>query len=214
MCLSCLLICFAGQTSIIEHGNKINPTLSSINIKQDYNLKSLFNNYQRSRQIKISPYYVTGFADAESCFLINILAKSDIKIGYHVSLAFKIKLHAKDIILLERVRNYLDKKGAIYTRKDGYVDYVVTSKKDLEIIVNHFDNYPLITQKFSDYKLFRQVYELIICKQHLTIQGLKKAFSIKAALNNGLSDSLKTVFPNIIPENRPKVINPKIPDPR
>ena len=214
MCLSCLLICFAGQTSIIEHENKINPTLSSINIKHDYNLKSLFNNYQRSWQIKISPYYVTGFADAESCFLINILAKSDIKIGYHVSLAFKIKLHAKDIILLERVRNYLDKKGAIYTRKDGYVDYVVTSKKDLEIIVNHFDNYPLITQKFSDYKLFRQVYELIICKQHLTIQGLKKAFSIKAALNNGLSDSLKTVFPNIIPENRPKVINQKIPDPR
>ena len=211
MCLSCLLIC---PTSIIEHGNKINPTLSSKNIKQDYNLKSLwcraFNNY---KQIKISPYYVTGFADAESCFLINILAKSDIKIGYLVSLAFKIKLHAKDIILLERVRNYLDKKGAIYARKDGYVDYVVTSKKDLEIIVNHFDNYFLITQKFSDYKLFRQVYELIICKQHLTIEGLKKALSIKSALNNGLSDSLKTVFPNIIPENRPKVINQKIPDP-
>jgi hypothetical protein len=77
--------------------------------------------------------------------------------------------------------------------------------KDLEVIgrrggrcrLNHFDCYPLITQKWSDYQLFKQeVFELIKRKEHLTMEGLKKTLSIKAAtfLNHGLSDSLKAAF--------------------
>ncbi len=184
--------------------------ISSQNTKQVYDLKPLLN---KDKQIKINPYYVTGFADGESCFLINILARSDSKIGYLISLTFKIKLHTKDRALLENIRNYFDKKGRIYIRKDGYIDYIVSSIKDLEVIINHFEKYPLITHKFSDYALFKQVFELIKSKKHLTIKGLKKTLCIKAVLNNGLSDSLKVAFPDIIPNLRPRVINQIIPDP-
>ena len=211
ICLSYCLFCMG----LSENENKINFALMQ-NTKQDSDLKPLLNSH---KQIKINPYYITGFADGESCFLINILAKSEIKIGYYVSLAFKIKLHAKDIMLLENIRNYFlrsIKKGTIYERKDGYIDYIVTSKKDLEIIINHFKNYPFMMlrkQKSSDYKLFLQAHDLIKCKQPLTLKGLKKVLSIKAVLNNGLSDKLKAIFPDIIPNLRPKILNQIIPDP-
>jgi hypothetical protein len=96
---------------------------------------------------KLNPYYVTGFVDGEGCFLINIAPRSNQKLGYTVYLVFKLKLHSRDRALLENIRNYFGQVGNITTRKDGYIEYIVSSKKDLEVVINHFDSYPLITQK-------------------------------------------------------------------
>ncbi|CAG8962398.1 hypothetical protein HYFRA_00013629 [Hymenoscyphus fraxineus] len=51
-------------------------------------------------------------------------------ISYSVSLSFKIKLHLKDKELFENISNFFN-VGKIYLRKDGYVDYIVNSMKDL-----------------------------------------------------------------------------------
>lgn len=87
------------------------------------------------------------------------------------------------------------------------------SIKELEIIVNHFDSYRLITQKGSDYLLFKQVVELYKNKEHLNMEGLNKLIAIKASLNLGLSGKLKTAFPKVVPVDRPVVPNQNIPDP-
>ena len=157
----------------------------------------------------LNPYYVTGFTDAEGCFLINIQKRSSLMLGYSISLSFKIKLHLKDKQLLERIFNFFN-VGRIYIRKDGYIEYIVNSMKDMEVIVNHFNNYPLITQKLSDYKIFNLVFGLIKQKKHLKKKGFQEILSLKASFNNGLSEELKFVFPNIIPTLRPKTITPKL----
>jgi hypothetical protein len=54
---------------------------------------------------------------------------------------------------------------------------------------------------------------MFISKEHLTIVGLLKIVSIKAALNRGLSEKLKSAFPNIEVVSRPKVEDQKIKDP-
>jgi len=50
-------------------------------------------------------------------------------------------------------------------------------------------------------------------KEHLTIEGLHKIVAIKASINLGLSNDLKTAFPGIIPIKRPLIQNQKILDP-
>ena len=65
--------------------------------------------------------------------------------------------------------------------------YRVSSLKNLRVITNHFDYYPLITQKFADYLLFKQSIDLIQKKLHLTEKGLLKLLGIKSVLNWGLS---------------------------
>ena len=71
----------------------------------------------------------------------------------------------------------------------------------------------MITQKWSDYQLFKQAFELIKRKEHLTTEGLNKIVGIKAMMNgNGLSEKLKIAFPNVPTIARPNVpyqeINP------
>jgi len=53
---------------------------------------------------------------------------------------------------------------------------------------------------------------LILNKEHLTMEGLRKIVSIKATMNRGLSEELKAAFPKIIPIARPLVKNQKIQD--
>jgi LAGLIDADG endonuclease len=92
----------------------------------------------------------------------------------------------------------------------SYAIYSIQSLKSLtNIIIPHFKKYPLITQKKADFELFCKIIHLMNNKEHLTEQGFFKLLSIKASLNKGLSNKIKELFPNIIPEKR-LIINEKI----
>jgi hypothetical protein len=92
------------------------------------------------------------------------------------------------------------------------VTFVVSSVEEVKIIVNHFNKYPLVTQKQADFELFKKAFKLIKNKEHLTQDGIQKIVSIRASMNLGLTSSLKMGFPNLIPMLKPK-IESKIPDP-
>jgi hypothetical protein len=122
-------------------------------------------------------------------------------------------LHKKDRFVLEAIKNYLG-VGEIYTQGTDSIQYRVFSIKDLQLVIDHFDKYPLISQKFGDYSLFKQAYLLLINKEHLTPEGLLKIIAIRASINNGLSESLKEAFPGIIPVMRPERNNISIYNPQ
>jgi len=48
-----------------------------------------------------------------------------------------------------------------------------------------------MTNKWADWKLFKQVVELIDQGEHLTPIGIKKLIAIKSSMNRGLSIKLK-----------------------
>jgi hypothetical protein len=68
----------------------------------------------------------------------------------------------------------------------------------MQIIIDHFDKFPLITNKLKDYKLFKFAYILFLKKEQLSIEGIKKLVSIKNGMNLGLSLELKTSFPDTV----------------
>ena len=86
------------------------------------------------------------------------------------------------------------------------VQFRVYALEDLKVILHHFYKYPLLTNKQSDYLLFKEVVNLMQEGKHLTLEGLNKIVSIKAVLNNReLSDNLKLALPNIEPVLMPEI---------
>lgn len=75
--------------------------------------------------------------------------------------------------------------GSITKHGERFLQYTVKSLKDLEIILSHFDKYPLLSQKWADYKLFKDAFSLIKNKEHLNRKGFIKVLSIKASMNLG-----------------------------
>lgn len=104
--------------------------------------------------------------------------------------------------------------GTIHTDYERErVIYSVDSIKDLIKLVNYLDKYPLLTQKAADFILFKKVVELMSNKAHLTHEGLKEIVNLKASMNLGLSDMLKSEFADFTPVERPTVNNDIIPNP-
>lgn len=160
----------------------------------------------------INPWFITGFADAEGCFWLSITKDAGFASGWRVRLGFEIHLHLKDKVILEEIQNYFN-VGKIYEKKDNSVHYVVKSFKDLEIIVKHFNAYPLITKKQADFELWKKAFYLFKNKDHLTVEGLQKFVAIRSSLNRGLTAELESAFQNIVLINRPDVVDIEIKDP-
>jgi hypothetical protein len=95
--------------------------------------------------------------------------------------------------------------GNITKHGKDSLQYRVTSHKDLLVLIDHFEKFPLMTQKRADYELFKQALYLVYRKEHLTLEGfffinLKiVALRLRASVNLGLSDELKEAFTDILP---------------
>ena len=160
----------------------------------------------------LHPWYVTGFCDGESAFVVSIQKNSKLKIGWEVRICFQIGLHKKDKNLIKCLESFFG-VGKIYESKE-VVEYKVSSLKEIrEVIIPFFLSNSLISKKQADFLLFKLVVELMSRKDHITIEGLQQIVNIKASMNNGLSDLLKNSFPNTNPYPRPEVEFKGITDP-
>ena len=120
-----------------------------------------------------SPYYVTGLVDGEGSFGLYLAKDSSTRSGYQIQATFQRTLHKNDYALLEMVKEYFG-VGGIYKDGDRYIKYSVRSLKDLAIIIKHFEEYPLLTQKRADFYLVKDSVQLMLNRSHITEEGLKK----------------------------------------
>jgi hypothetical protein len=129
--------------------------------------------------------WVTGFIDGEGTFYCGINPKSDMKLGFQVTLEFVITQHIRDALLMQKLVDFFN---CGYLVKDGPTKYQyrIRNINDLEQhLFPLLNNYPLQTQKALDAEAFRQIHSLILAKKHLTVEGLNQIRSIKATMNKG-----------------------------
>ena len=152
------------------------------------------------------PWFITGFADAEGCFLVIVRKALKNKLGWQLEPSFIINLHKRDVELLKLIQIYFGGIGRIGKERNGCCDFTVSSLDQiLDKIILHFDKYPLKTQKLADYLLFREVVMMMKDKEHLTAEGLQEIINIRATLNKGLTPALKEAFPNSVAVLRPQL---------
>lgn len=101
--------------------------------------------------------------------------------------------------------------GRVSTRPDrSKCVYRVTKIEDLiNVIIPHFEAYPLLTKKKGDFLLWYKVVQLMSKKQHLTPSGFSKILSYYASINKGASLIISKAFPCIIGAERPIIDIPE-----
>lgn len=204
-CLRCTLTGFERNSEVNILSKQIHKRIfTSISTNKIDNLE--FN----SGATKMNPWFITGFSDGEASFILYIQKTNNTKIGWATWVAFEINLKDKDLSILKEIKSYLG-VGKINQKSKGTCVYYVRSFEEISVILQHFDKYPLLTQKQADYLLFKSAFEIIRNKEHLT--HLHKILAIRASMNKGLPPALKEAFPNITPSVRPSIQYYKIRDP-
>ena len=162
-------------------------------------------NYSTINKIQsIDPWFITGIFDAESSFVVTILQNPRYKTGWNVQARLQIKMHEIDRDLMEKIQTFFGGIGYISKpSNNSTVEFRVSTLNDIvNVIIPHFDKYPLITKKHADYILFKQIINLMLNKEHNTLEGIQKIVNIKASLNTGLTENLNKAFPNTLPIQR------------
>jgi len=145
---------------------------------------------------KLNAWFVTGFTDAEGCFGLYLANNDKNSSGWSVIIRFELHLHVNDYQLLEEIREFFGGVGSI-TRNGGSVHYIVRSISELENIIKHFDDYPLLSNKYADFILFKSAIN-IIKPGNLTLAEISRIAAIKSSMNRGLSDKLKNSFSDVL----------------
>jgi hypothetical protein len=150
------------------------------------------------------PWFLSGFTDAEGCFLILIRKSPKNKLGWQLEANFTINLHVRDLELLRLIQTYFGGAGRISKERNNCCDFTIGSLDQIITkVIPFFDKYPLKTNKYSDYLLFKEVVMMMQRGEHLTNEGLQKIINIRASLNKGLSLLLKEAFPTSVAVPRP-----------
>lgn len=137
------------------------------------------------KNTKITPYWVTGIIDAGGKFSITLKSKL-----CYCSFEITQKDVDDTLYMLYNIQEYFNCGEIILDLKQfdkNYKTYkfVVTNIEDLcNIILPHFDKYPLITSKHLDYLDFKKV--VLMCKEdlHLININREKIFSIINNMNS------------------------------
>lgn len=155
---------------------------------------------------KLDSSFITGLIDAEGSFVVTILKNPRYRLGWVIQTRFQFKLHEKDRDLVLAIQYFYNNIGYISNiNKRNSVEFRVTNIKDLYLIISHLESNSLLTNKYADFLLFKEICSIVIKNNHYTPEGLQKILNNKAALNWGLSDNLKANFPLTLQTPRPLV---------
>ncbi len=118
--------------------------------------------------------------------------------------------HLKEIDVLYKIQKFFG-AGNVTIHKDT-ANYQVVSMTDLLRVIEQFNLYPLRTQKYNDFILFKKAYDLVANKEHLALRSrsdlgcgavdIKNLVNIRASMNKGLPERLLLEFPSYNPEIR------------
>jgi len=121
-----------GKSGIYLFTNKVNGKNyvgSATNLRK--RLMEYFNpkyldrkNYMSSTSPTLHPLFITGFADAESSFILLINKNSQYKTGYSLQASFSINLHKKDCALLENIASFYGVGNITKGSKDSISCYI------------------------------------------------------------------------------------------
>lgn len=169
-----------------------------MNLIQELKLKYENN---KSSYSSLDPNYISGLFDAEGCFQIVISAKKSLH------LIVSLKLVTRDYPIIFRINEYFKNSGnftGYNNNKYNYIQINFSSKETIRnLIIPHFDNFPLYTKKMADYLLFREALLLLDTKIYKYSDQFYKFVSLAQASNIGVKSRLTNLFPNVVPASRP-----------
>lgn len=172
---------------LLFNGNMVMPTkqqrfIQFLIILNEYIIKYKNNKYNIIEPLNycilpsLKDSWLAGFTDAEGCFTCSILSNSNNAYRIRYILTQKWDINKE---ILEYILNIWSK--SIYQKNDNikligsivphsienYWEIRINGLKNCLIILDYFDNYPLLSKKKYSYILFKEILIKLTNKEHL-----------------------------------------------
>ena len=134
-------------------------------------------------------WYVAGFVDGEGSFNVSFTKQKNdkLELGFRwlIHLGFQVYQHEDHRDILVLLQKEVFHTGRIYRKSSPYnvMTFAIDNSRNLkEKVIPFFDKYKLIV-KNKDYLLFKEILDLFLAKEHLTINGIEKIIDLAFMMN-------------------------------
>jgi hypothetical protein len=95
-------------------------------------------------------------------------------------------LNRRDLDVLYRIKEYFGGVATISFEKNFAKFTIIKVSELIEKVIPHFETYPLLTKKYGDFELFRQIILIIKEESRLSEQGFIKILNLPFGTLQGL----------------------------
>ena len=182
-----LIHIFNGNLSTNYKKEQFKVWLNTYN--EQYNMNVSF----KDQLIKPSLHsgWISGFVDAEGCFYGRVKSCSTSKLRKAPHLTFQVSQKEYDIIKSLRDiflnTDTLDLKNVRYDKSwEGWIFHCSSFTK-LKVVINYLSRYKLKTKKSLSFIKWCKIHDMILNKEHITLEGLNKIDLLTKDINKFIS---------------------------
>lgn len=192
---NCIELRFSHKQTLCKIIELINGKFRTPKIDQLYKLIDWMNKKHSMDIIKLplndSPLlndsWLSGFIDADGCFYIrNSLKQIICKFNLEQRMIYP-KTNENYNFILNKICLALNVKLQIRERiskKNSYYIIRLENQNAIKLLIGYLDIYPLLSSKYLDFLNWKIVFNEIINKNHMTVEGRKLVSLQKSQMNN------------------------------
>lgn len=133
---------------------------------------------------KLDPWWVTGFTDGAGNFKMIYLPSNTTKCGFTVNLIYEVSVSRKNVDILYRLSFFFNAGNIEYTA-NGATFTIINLPDILEIVLPHFNDYPVMSYKLRQYQLFKGAAMLIESYDDFSLEQYSNLLSYQNIVNKG-----------------------------
>jgi hypothetical protein len=132
----------------------------------------------------LTPGYISGLTQSDGSFFCTISLSSKHLFGLQFRPKFSITADLDSKHVLDRIQSYFGCGNVAINESKHTAEFVVSSLKDLKnIIIPHFQNYPVYCSKLHAFKLFDLIVSSLVNKEKKTIEGRRELLGMALSMN-------------------------------
>jgi hypothetical protein len=128
--------------------------------------------------------YISGYADGEGCFTVSIAPRASLRVGWEVRPSFSVSQNGDRAEVLQLIEATFGCGTIRPDRSDRTLKWETRRLEDiLDRVIPHFEHYPLLSGKRSDFERFAAICRLMADGAHRSRDGLIEIVELVRVMN-------------------------------
>jgi LAGLIDADG endonuclease len=128
--------------------------------------------------------YISGYVDGEGCFTVSISPRAKLVAGWEVRPSLSVSQNGDRVEVLQLIQHHFGCGSIRPDRSDKTLKWETRRLEDiLGRVIPHFERYPLLSGKRSDFERFAKVCQSMAAGEHRSSAGLVGIVELVAGMN-------------------------------
>jgi hypothetical protein len=128
--------------------------------------------------------YISGYADGEGCFTVSIAPRASLRVGWEVRPSFSVSQNGDRAEVLQLIEATFGCGTIRPDCSDRTLKWETRRLEDiLDRVIPHFEHYPLLSGKRSDFERFAAICRLMADGAHRSRDGLIEIVELVRVMN-------------------------------